>query len=194
MTDIERVPSTPSTPEPSSTPEPASTPEPVESAVAAPSGQPETVREMLRRVDAAWPVFRASAARFPSERMDEHLTEDGWTRKQMLAHIAVWHDLTTERLGKLILSGKPVTLTDQPDAINARAARTAIGKTAGEVLGDIDGTFNRLRRQVQRLTDKQLVAHDYWAAQIIAGNTFEHYAEHMADVYMPEPEPTGRRR
>lgn len=187
MTDIERVPSSP---------EPQPSVEPSQPPLNSPQGDapPDTVRDMLRRVDAAWPVFRAAAARFPAERMDEHLTEDGWTRKQMLAHIAVWHDLTTERLGKLILSGKPVKLNEQTDSINARAARTAIGKTAGEVLGDIDGTFNRLRRQVHRLTDKQLTASDSWAAQIIAGNTYEHYAEHMADVYMPEPEPTGRRR
>ena len=48
-------------------------------------------------------------------------------------------------------------------------------------------TFNRLRRQLGRLTDQQLVADDGWAAAIIAGNTYDHYDEHAADVYQPPP-------
>ncbi len=55
-------------------------------------------------------------------------------------------------------------------------------------------TFNRLRRQLQRLSDQQLVADDGWAARSIAGNTYEHYAEHAADVYQPPPDPNARRR
>ncbi len=196
MTDNERQPERPTQ---AAVPiEPAA---PTEAAVpvipSAPAAEPppETVRELLRRVDAGWADFRASAARFPSERMDEHLTEDGWTRKQMLFHIGVWHDLTTERLSKFFLSGNPVKLDSDTETINSRAARQAIGRTAGEILGDVEGTFNRLRRQLQRLTDQQLRANDAWVAEIVAGNTYEHYLEHTADVYSePEPEPTGRRR
>ena len=44
-------------------------------------------------------------------------------------------------------------------------------------------TFNRLRRQLARLTDQQLVANDGWAAHVIAGDTYEHYEEHWPDVY-----------
>ena len=172
--------------------EPSIAVQPSRAAAAAP---PDTVRELLRRVDATWAQFLASAARFPAERMDEHLTEDGWTRKQMLFHIGVWHDLTTERLTKFFLSRTPVKLDHDTETINSRAARQAIGRTAGEILGDVEGTFNRLRRQLQRLTDQQLRANDAWVGEIVAANTYEHYVEHAADVYSePEPEPTGRRR
>ena len=156
---------------------------------------PETVRQALRLVDAGWVAFRNAAARFPGERMDEHLTEGGWTRKQMLAHIAAWHDLTTERLGKFALGGKPVPLDSDEDKFNARVARQAVGKTAGEVLKDMEATFNKLRRRLQSMTDQQLTAQDGWAAHVIAGNTYDHYREHMADIYTPEPaEGQGRRR
>lgn len=155
----------------------------------------QTVREAVRAMEAGWIAFRDAAGRFPGERMDEHLTEDGWTRKQMLAHISAWHDLTTDRLGKFTISGKPVALDGDEDAINARVARQAIGKTAGEVLKDMEATFNKLRRRMLGMTDQQLAAHDAWAASIVAGNTYDHYAEHMADVYMPEPtDGKGRRR
>jgi hypothetical protein len=126
--------------------------------------------------------------------MDDHLAEDGWTRKQMLAHIATWHDLTSDRLVKLALTGQPAPLDRNIDAVNAVAARVAIGKTAGEVLKDLEATFSRLHRQMQRLTDAQLRLADGWAAQIIADNTYEHYAEHMAELMPPEPPPGSAAR
>jgi hypothetical protein len=93
----------------------------------------------------------------------------------------------------MLVTGKSVPLTEDEDAINARTARQAVGRTAGEVLTDMDISFNRLRRQIARLTDDQVAAHDGWAAHVIAGNTYEHYAEHMADVYRA-PGATDRAR
>lgn len=168
--------------EPAAQPAPESEPVPEP----APEPQPVTMRELLRRVDGAWDEFRTAAVRLPAERMDEHLG-DGWTRKQMLAHVAAWHDLTADQLVKLALTGRPAPVERDVDAINASVARQAIGKTAGEVLKDVESTFNRLRRQMLRLSDAQLRLRDAWAAQVIADNTYEHYAEHMADLYVPPP-------
>lgn len=148
-------------------------------------GYPRTTPDTLALVDRSWQRFRAAAAAFPSERMDEHLTERGWTRKQMLAHIAAWHDLTTERLGRMLATGEPVALTEATDAFNARVARQAVGRTAGEIQKEMEMTFNRLRRRIAQFTDEQLAAAEEWAAQVIAGNTYEHYEEHAADVRRP---------
>jgi hypothetical protein len=192
VTDPERLPTmakkvadTPAAAEPPVAPAPPPTPS---------RPPPETVRDALKAMDAAWVAFRDTAARFPGERMDEHLSEDGWTRKQMLAHIAAWHDLTTERLGKFALGDKPVPLDGDENTINARVARQAIGKTAGEVLKDMEATFNKLRRRLQGMSDQQLTAHRGWAATIVADNTHEHYAEHMADIYSPAQDEAQKRR
>ena len=165
------------------------------SAEAAPEPDlPKTMRDTLRAVDQAFTAFRAAAERFPLERMDERLSEDGWTRKQMLEHVAAWHDLTADRLVKLINTGKPAPLDRDIDAFNAAVARQAIGKTAGEILKDMDATFNRLRRQMARLNDAQLRADDWWLAYVISANTYGHYGEHWAEVYTPELPPNGRAR
>jgi hypothetical protein len=177
------------TPAPVAAPAPALAP-----ASAAADGPPVTIRALAARVDAAWAVFRSAAFRLPAEYMNDHLTEDGWTRKQMLAHIAAWHDMTADRIVKLALTGRPSTIDHDTDAINAVAARVAIGKTAGEVLKDVEATFNRLRRQMLRLSDAQLRIADDWAAQIIAGNTYEHYAEHIADLTPPPSLPASEAR
>jgi hypothetical protein len=144
------------------------------------------VREIVDQIDEAWRDFYLAATSFPSEHMDEHLSEgEGWTRKQMLAHITAWHDLANQRISQLIATGEPGVLDKDTDTINAQVARQAVGRTAGEVLKDMELSFQRLRRQVGRLTDEQLNVHDGWAAAIIGGNTYGHYAEHAEDVYVP---------
>jgi hypothetical protein len=151
---------------------------------------PTTLRALLVRVDDGWAHFRGAAARFPSGRMNEHLDETdpaSWTRKQMLAHVAAWHDLTADRLDHLVTTGEMSDAPGNVDAFNARTARQAIGRTAGEVIEEMDMSFSRLRRHIERMTDAQLAMHDAWAAHVIAGNTFDHYAEHMADLALPEP-------
>jgi hypothetical protein len=148
-----------------------------------------TLRQLVARVDNAFGEFRAAAARYPKEHMDDHLGEDTWTRKQMLAHVAAWHDLTAERLSKMALTGHSVALDRDVDKVNASAARVAVGKTAGEVLKDVEATFGRMRRQLVRMTDVQLHAEDDWVIRIVAANTYEHYAEHMAELIAPEPLP-----
>jgi hypothetical protein len=174
-------------PEPATEPEPAAELEPAAAppadvpASAPPAGEGLSLDAVLARADAYWRAFRALAARYPLQHIDEPLTRE-WTRKQMLAHVAAWHDLTSERLLAFTKSGAVQPLTVAIDSFNARVARAAVGRTSGEVLGSLDASFSRLRRQVAQLTDEQLAAHDGWARQVIAANTYDHYEEHAADL------------
>jgi hypothetical protein len=172
-------------------------PAPVELVEPPPPPEPPrlTLKELMAHCDAAFAPFYAAAQRFPAEHMTDRLGEDEWTRKQMLEHVATWHDSTTERLTKMVLTGKSVPLAREVDAVNAAAARVAVGKSVGEVLKDIESSYARLRRQMLRLTDAQLHADDDWAAHIIAANTYEHYVDHLAELTPPEPLPgSGVRR
>jgi hypothetical protein len=142
---------------------------------------PRTVAEFLARMDEAWAEFQGSLARFPAERLDEQIGE-GWTRKQMLAHLAAWHESANERLAGYVRTGEKQQLTEDDDVFNARAARGASGRTAGEVRDALESSFGRLRRQVSHLTDEQLAALEGWPAGMIASNTYQHYREHLADL------------
>jgi hypothetical protein len=137
--------------------------------------------EILRRMDDGWAGFHGRVTSMPSEQLELHVGE-GWTRKQMLAHIGAWHDLTVDRLVRFVDSGEPTELTEHEDVINARAGRAAGGRTTGEILLAMSDSYRRLRREVSILTDAQLAAHDAWAAAIIAGNSYQHYAEHLPDL------------
>ena len=143
---------------------------------------PPTVAELLSRMDAGWTEFRGRMQAMPNERLEEHLGQGAWTRKQMLAHISTWHDLTIDRLGRYMDSGEPPGLDEHEDEINARAARAATGRTTGEIVQGVEDSYRRLHRQVARLTDEQLEAHEWFALSIVVGNTFGHYEQHAADL------------
>ncbi len=141
-----------------------------------------TVNEVLARMDEGWAEFSDRVHALPAELLAARLGQDAWTRKQMLAHVAAWHDLTIDRLGAFAETGEPAELDEDVDAINARAARAATGRTTGEILLALSDSYRRLRREVARLSNEQLAAHGSWAATVIAENTDRHYAEHAVDL------------
>ncbi len=142
------------------------------------------MRNSLRRMDEGWATFDERVKALRSEQLTDRLGEGEWTRKQMLAHITTWHELTTDRLLKFAEAGEPVGLPgdEQEDAINARIARSSEGRTTGEIVMAMTDSHRRLRRAVSSMTDEQLAAHDGWAAAVIAGNSFEHYEQHLSDL------------
>src|SRR4051812_41283444 len=107
-----------------------------------------TVKELLARIDDEWASFSGQVHAFPTELLEVKLGENEWSRKQMLAHIAVWHDLASERLISFMENGRPVDVEEDDDVVNARAARAAGGRTTGEVILALDESFRRLRREV----------------------------------------------
>ena len=145
------------------------------------SGQP-LVAETLARMDDAWSEFHGRVEALPSQLLEHHIADGQWTRKQMLAHIAAWHEATVLRLVDMVASGAPQDVPGDDGAINERAARGAIGRTTGEILLDVDQSYRQLRRKVASLSDADLIANDSWAVAVIAGNTYDHYAEHLADL------------
>lgn len=146
-----------------------------------PSGHP-LVTETLARMDDGWSAFRARVHAMPGQLIERRLADGSWTRKQMLAHVGTWHERTVEALGWLTETGQPPDQPDETDVINARAARAAVGRTTGEILFALDDSYRLAHRAVARLTDQQLLAHDSWASAMIAGNTYGHYQEHLADL------------
>jgi len=146
------------------------------------STEQKAVQETLDRMDDAWSSFRDRIHGLPGEELERPLAGGVWTRKQMLAHIGTWHDLALDRLNRFAESGEPSEAPEDEDVVNARTARAAAGRTTGEILLTMEDSYRRLRREVARLSDVQLAAHDDWAAAIIAGNTYGHYADHLADL------------
>jgi hypothetical protein len=175
----------------SAAPEPMPAPDPEPTPEVQPDRPPQTMRDLFARVEPAFRAFRDAAYGYPAEHMNDRMGSDGWTRKQMLSHIAAWHDITTDRLIKMGTTGQPVPVSGETVAINAAAARVAMGKTAGEVLKDLEASYARLRRHMLRMTDADLRLWGGWAALQIADDTYDHYEQHMPDLVPPGPWPAA---
>jgi hypothetical protein len=147
-----------------------------------PTTEQPAVQNILGRMDERWGDFSKRVHAMRGEHFSTRIGEGAWNRKQMLGHITTWHEITIDRLMRFAESGEPNGTDEDEDVINARAARGAEGRTTGEVVQSMEDSYRRLRREVARLTDAQLAAHDSWAAAIIAGNSYGHYEEHLPDL------------
>ena len=140
-----------------------------------------TTAELLRRVDAGKRWLDGRLANFANETDFDEAVGGGWTRRQMVHHLAVWHGLTAARLRSYQQTGQRAAPIDS-DAINADAIKSAAGRSREQLLAELDSSFGQLRAEIARLRDDQLPEHDFWPGGVVVGNTFGHYEEHRADL------------
>jgi hypothetical protein len=140
-----------------------------------------TTAALLAKVDAGKRWLDERLATFPEERLDEPVG-GGWTRRQMLRHLTVWHELTTRRLREYQQTGERPGMPGTADEVNERAMATAAGRTRTQLLADLDASFIELRVEVAKLRDDQLAELDFWPGGVVVGNTYGHYEEHRADL------------
>ncbi|HUG56499.1 MAG TPA: DinB family protein [Candidatus Limnocylindrales bacterium] len=165
-------------------------------------------------MDEAWPPFRMSAAALGHARL-ESPTPVGWTFKAMLAHVAAWHRSAARRLRAFRETGQ--TGTPDPagadalyeelglgaahrealgrgwdmDRFNAAVAEAAASRAPADVLRDLDASFTLVRDEAGRLSDAEVAADVQdgrsWAVALVAGDTYEHYEEHRAELAASRP-------
>jgi hypothetical protein len=152
---------------------------------------PATSNELLGRVDEAWRPFREAVRGVGRARMNQ-ATGTGWTYRDLVAHVAAWHDLTTRRLRKFRETGTFPGPGDEvslglpafsdADDFNARvmASHRLVGAEA--LVDELDTAFRSLRSEIAQLNDEQIHANADWVVAIVAGNTYDHYAEHAAEL------------
>jgi hypothetical protein len=141
-----------------------------------------TSAEILALVDASWSTFRDGVERARGAGFDG-TTEAGWTVRGMLAHICAWHDASAYRLHRFAATGQPQPKVEpDDDTFNARVASESADRSDDEILDALHGSFRRLRDAIATLPPGSLQVDGGWAEAVIAGNTYEHYEEHLAEL------------
>jgi hypothetical protein len=148
---------------------------------------PTSVSELVAAADGGWLWFRAAVDALAEEDWEDPVPGGGWTRRKMLNHIRVWHEITARRLSQFLETGERPPSPGDEDAINAQAAADADIRSRKVILDGLDESFARLRFEIERLRDDQLTAHDGWPVVVVAGNTHGHYEEHRRDVEAARP-------
>ena len=117
----------------------------------------------------------------------------GWSIKDMLAHIASWHHRLLKWLDAAVHNQEPTISgpdnVEEMDALNAQFYQQNKARPLDEVLADFRTSYQHIMEIVQAMPEDDLMNPDRftWSQgeplwQAIAGDTYEHYQEHIAQI------------
>lgn len=104
---------------------------------------------------------------------------DGWTLKDVVAHVAAWQRLAVRRLEE-IARGEVRERTDT-DTFNARVRLETAALSWEAVAAEADEAHRAFLAALEAVSPSALEANDGWGAFVVTVNGFGHYAEHMRD-------------
>lgn len=154
---------------------------------------PLTKAQVLGQIWADHALLEALIAPLGAGQMTEPLP-DGWSVKDVLAHVTVWEGLLVAWLEARAAGTFPPTAVppsrEAVDRLNAAAFAAAQARPLPTVLTGFHRSFGRVLQAVDALpegVDLGTPLPQVWAAgeplgQLIAENTYEHYQAHMEAI------------
>ena len=148
--------------------------------------------DLMARFRADMARLRAAVSRVPEERRGQ-VIGDGWTVKEILAHIAAWDREVVRGLDELLAGRRPAFVSYREDEFNALTAQASRGKSLADVLAEVQDAHEQLISRVERLTDEQWQQPSpyQWSDQTpmtvasLFGYAYKgqtHYAGHAAEI------------
>ena len=139
-----------------------------------------TIREAHQRVAGAIELI-------PDDRLVEPVMDD-WTGKDLLAHMAWWHDHSVLVIDRLRAGGQPYDGTDPAnttEASNERTHREHRDDPPKATRRAFNESFTRLLAALEPVTDEELFADDRWPwlggealVETILWDSSRHYDAH----------------
>jgi hypothetical protein len=134
--------------------------------------------DLLAKIEHVYVASRAVLDALPPERWDEALPA-GWTLKEMVGHLAYWED-TVPTFVESIRAGAARESNGSVDEQNARVAAAVRSLARDDVLEQLESAHRRVVDLVRSLNEDELA--DGRILEKLAGDTYEHYPEHFADL------------
>lgn len=152
---------------------------------------PATKDELLHLVRTEWAVFEDILKQVQQQKMVEPNVENGWSVKDILAHITAWEKLMCQWLEEAVRGDIPERPQDDAgiDRLNARLYAQNRDKSLDEVLADFQNTHQRSLKVIQLVPENDLFdpqrfdwreGDPLW--YMVGGNTFWHYREHSESI------------
>ena len=107
-----------------------------------------------------------------------------WSVRDIVAHIAGWHQEMTPALERLTPGDRPIpegVSYDDVDGWNERFASARRGRTVADVLLEFDGTHEAFMKAAAAVPLERFQA-GKTAWKIVDGNSANHYREHAAQI------------
>jgi hypothetical protein len=136
--------------------------------------------EHARHEAGVWAGFEALLSRVPEERLNDPGVLGGtWTVKEMLHHVTGWMRECADHLEAMAAGTfvEPEESDEITDARNAAFAEEARSMDVTDVRAGLDAARDAVLRSWAELPEVDDVAVEWFA-----GETYEHYEEHLPDL------------
>lgn len=144
---------------------------------------------ILREIAESWLELRKALVALSEHELVQDNTVGTWSFKELMAHITAWERVLIERIRALEEGREPAPEPDtlDIDAFNAEVVQRQAQKPLDEVKREFDQTHEEL---MQLLETTPVLTRE-----LVAGDTYEHYREHLKDVleYMRRRSPSRRK-
>lgn len=149
--------------------------------------------ELLEAIKNSWDDLTEVIKELSEEQMTRPKVQDGWTVKDLMAHVAAWHRLAMDRLHAATTGEAlkyPVIQSDQfVDAFNAETYAKFKDQPLNEVISEFNSSYEEFLSQIE-LLDEELLPQNLpfdWAGNLtyqimISANTHWHYPEHIEAI------------
>jgi hypothetical protein len=151
--------------------------------------KPTTKAEVLSLMRKSHQEFYNVLSRIPDERMDEIALYDNWTIKDLIAHIGAWQQSLAGRIAALRSNQPPEKVGEHDiDKTNAIFLERYRKTPLAEVRAMEAASFEALEQQVREASEAEIFephhfpSYQYALLAPIAGDTYEHYPDHLKDV------------
>ena len=134
--------------------------------------------DLLAKIEHGYVASRAVLDALPAERWTETLPA-GWTLKELVGHLAYWED-SVPTFVEAMRTGAARESFGSVDEQNAQVAAAVKDLAREDVLRQLESAHSRVVELVRSLTDDELA--DARIIEKLAGDTYEHYPEHYADL------------
>jgi len=156
---------------------------------------PPTMKsDLLSRIADSYAAWAATIDASPPREMTLSDLHGGWSIKDEVAHVTFWEERLLPIVRAALTGDEPpyrsgVGRAEKIEAINADVFVASRQRTLDDVLADMDRTHAALVRAVEVLSEDALFdarrfpwTGDEPLAAAIAGDTYEHYPEHMRNI------------
>lgn len=129
--------------------------------------------EMLKREDEAWRALTDAIESMPVERRDEQGVVPGWSTHDILWHCAYW----AADGGDSLERSNGGDRSESPAPPEADVVAQGRAMSWSEAMAKAEEARRRIRTALEACPDV-----DDWVIEAFAGETYEHYDEHAAEV------------
>lgn len=152
-------------------------------------------QEIINHIQQSYAAFEAGLAPLDADQMTAPVLPGGWAVKDALAHLTTWHRRALDLIDPVDpprVPGIPASGIENTriDEFNGRFYAEHKDQPLPESLAAFRQSYRQLLETIQRLPEADLLqslGDDTRVWQIVAGNTYDHYPEHLSAIHAAFP-------